>query len=122
MPAAAVLTRPDLSQVCPAAPCNSTVTSNAASTIQSGCQSDISGGNQLAGVLYTVVSQYQTVRNGLCTRATSNGTYCVTNLLSSVQQSTGTNITVNSLIGLLGGGGFSNFSASVRRRCVVVAR
>ncbi|KAL8276839.1 hypothetical protein RQP46_010770 [Phenoliferia psychrophenolica] len=84
--------------------CSSATLSTAESTIQSGCASDITSGAALATGLQTLTSNYTAVKDVLCLQAVSNSTYCLTNLLTSVEAATGSPVNVSSVTSLLTGG------------------
>ncbi|WVR07059.1 hypothetical protein IAU60_004098 [Kwoniella sp. DSM 27419] len=85
--------------------CSNSTLTNAESNIQSGCSSDLSGGGTNAAevnALLTLLKNYPQVIAAGCSKNTTTNDYCLTETLTTIQQSTGSNITVSYIAGLLG--------------------
>ncbi|WVQ99459.1 hypothetical protein IAU59_006594 [Kwoniella sp. CBS 9459] len=86
---------------------NSTLTS-AESSLQSGCSSDISGGGTSAVEvqgLITLLKNYDHVYAAGCSKNTTTNDYCLTDALYTIQNTTGSSITVDYVTSLVSGGG-----------------
>ncbi|GAA6001445.1 hypothetical protein JCM10207_006670 [Rhodosporidiobolus poonsookiae] len=89
-----------LDSVCQQANCSTETLNNASSVIQNGCSSDSS---VLVSTVQTVVENWNDVKQGLCLEYSSNSTFCVTDILTKVQNATGSDLSFSTL---------SNFDAS----------
>ncbi|GAA5854446.1 hypothetical protein JCM8547_001826 [Rhodosporidiobolus lusitaniae] len=76
---------------------------NATSAIQNGCADEIASNNAIVSAVVTLVSNFTDVKESLCLASTSNSTFCVTNLMTDIQNATGTDLTIST---------FSNLNAS----------
>ena len=105
--------------------CTPAVLSTASASVSSGCSTDLASASPIATVLSTLVSPtgYGNVKGVVCLQATANSTFCITkyapqihriiavrsssspprSLLTSVQTSTGQDITVDTVTGLITG-------------------
>ncbi|WVQ80780.1 hypothetical protein IAT38_002885 [Cryptococcus sp. DSM 104549] len=86
--------------------CSNATLTSAQSSISSGCESDISaGGTDAAEVkgLLALIKNYDQVYAAGCSTNSTNGDYCVTDALTTVQDSTGTNVSVSTITSLLSG-------------------
>lgn len=93
--------------------CSSSVLATASSQVQTGCATDLASANPVAEILNTLVSNYTQVTGLACLQASSNATFCLTNLLSGIQNSTGTPITLNSITSLISGNGLASMLNSL---------
>ncbi|KAH8928876.1 hypothetical protein BT69DRAFT_1212243, partial [Atractiella rhizophila] len=89
-----------ISGICSSDPCSQTDLTSANQAITSGCATDIQGGNEAAQALALLTSNYTQLREVTCLQATSNNTFCLTNFLQGVQDSTGKDITKDFVINL----------------------
>ncbi|KAK8864426.1 hypothetical protein IAR55_001674 [Kwoniella newhampshirensis] len=92
--------------------CSNATLSSAQSSLTSDCASDISGGGTNAaevGALVTLIHDYPQVYAAACSRNSTTGDYCLSSTLSTIQNTTGTEISVSFVTGLLSG---SNSSTS----------
>lgn len=99
--------------ICTNAPCTQAALNNASSTIQTGCSSDLSSGSSIPVALEAIVNNYGDIRSLLCTKQTANNTYCVTQTLYAVQNTTGTQLTITALEGIFSNSSTSNFLDSI---------
>lgn len=95
--------------ICSVAPCSNQTLSNVVNIITSGCQREISGGDtsvdpaSLAQAITPTIQQfYPTVRKIICLK--DGNTICLTELLTSIEQSTGP-LNIQSIIGFVMGSG-----------------
>jgi len=96
--------------ICSATPCSNSTLSSATQTVSSACGPDAQKGSVVAGALTSIVSNYNVVKDLLCTQYASNSTFCVPFLLGNVQTATGVNVTMNEVISLLTGGASQSFN------------
>ncbi|GAA5896025.1 hypothetical protein JCM6882_005590 [Rhodosporidiobolus microsporus] len=80
--------------------CTDAAISNATSIIDQGCSEEISSGQALISTVRTLVANFPQVKEGACLASTSNDTFCVTNLLSGVQNATGTDLSFDTVSNL----------------------
>ncbi|KAL8280531.1 hypothetical protein RQP46_007179 [Phenoliferia psychrophenolica] len=73
--------------------CSADSIKNATATVEAGCSADRNDGIQNAVGLSAIIGNYSQTRSALCTQSTSNSTFCLSNLLESVQNFTGTSLT-----------------------------
>ncbi|KAG0141606.1 hypothetical protein CROQUDRAFT_34731, partial [Cronartium quercuum f. sp. fusiforme G11] len=90
-----------ISGVCSANPCSTSTLSTAQASVNAGCGDDVSKGVSAAISLSTIVTNYNAVRNLLCTQYTSNGTFCVPSILGNVQTVSGKNVSIMQVQGVL---------------------
>lgn len=99
-----------ISGVCSATPCSNATLTSATQTITSGCGADALKGSAIAAALTNIISNYNPVKDLLCTQYSSNSTFCVPYLLGNVQTATGINITLNEVVSMLSGGASQSFA------------
>lgn len=94
--------------------CDQTTLTNATNIVEQGCSSDLQNGNAVAvsrstpvalqqpsdkfrvqSALDVLTKNYTQVKDALCLQAKSNSTFCVTNLLTDIQNASGNNISVS---------------------------
>ncbi|GAA5828852.1 hypothetical protein JCM11251_005898 [Rhodosporidiobolus azoricus] len=80
--------------------CTDAAISNATNIIDQGCSAEVQSGQALITTVRTLVADFPQVRSAACLASTSNNTFCITNLLSSVQNATGTDITFDTVSNL----------------------
>ncbi|RSH87395.1 hypothetical protein EHS25_003305 [Saitozyma podzolica] len=88
--------------------CSNTTLSSAETSLSSSCSSDISGGGtdaQEIEALLAALNSYPEVYTAACSKNSTTGGYCVTETLSTVQNTTGTNVTISFVLGILSGTG-----------------
>ncbi|WWD17278.1 hypothetical protein CI109_101718 [Kwoniella shandongensis] len=93
--------------------CSNATLSSAESTITSACSSDISGGGTNAAqvqALVTLINDYPQVYAGACSKNATTGDYCLTSTLATVQNTTGSSLTLSFITGLLSNSGNSTES------------
>ncbi|CAH7672199.1 hypothetical protein PPACK8108_LOCUS7008, partial [Phakopsora pachyrhizi] len=88
---------------CSANPCSNDTISSTLSALNSGCGSDVQKGVPAAIALNTVISNYNPIRDLLCTQYASNSSYCVPSIVGNVQNATGRNFTVTEILGIVSG-------------------
>jgi len=90
--------------ICSSTPCSNETLTSTASSINSGCSDDVKKGVPTAISLSNVITNYNAIRNMLCTQYTSNSTFCVPSVLGNVQTATGKNITLAQVQAIVSGG------------------
>ncbi|GAA6028206.1 hypothetical protein JCM8097_006915 [Rhodosporidiobolus ruineniae] len=83
--------------------CTDAQLQNATAVIDQGCATEESNGNAIVSTVRQLVENWNGVKEGLCLASTSNSTFCVTNLLSDIQNATATDLSLSTL---------TNFNAS----------
>ncbi|GAA98003.1 uncharacterized protein L969DRAFT_46909 [Mixia osmundae IAM 14324] len=102
-----------LTTLCADPACSSATITAAASSIASGCSTDLASGSETAQLLYAVVNNFNSIRDVGCVKETANNTYCLTQVLSDVQTAQGSNVTISTLESLLtSGNGISSIPSS----------
>ncbi|GAA5961140.1 hypothetical protein JCM3765_001241 [Sporobolomyces pararoseus] len=86
-----------LGGLCTSGNCSSSAIQNATSVVDQGCSSDIADGNVLITTLRTAIENFNAEKEAVCLRSTSNNTYCITSLLSEIQNATDTQLSISSL-------------------------
>lgn len=61
--------------------------------VDNGCSEDIANNNTIIATLRSAIDNYYVERRAFCLESTANSTYCVTELLTSIQNATGTDLT-----------------------------
>ncbi|GAA6025918.1 hypothetical protein JCM11491_004730 [Sporobolomyces phaffii] len=89
-----------LGGLCSQGNCSTSAIQNATSVIDQGCSSDISSGNELITVLRSAIENFNTEKEAVCLRSTSNNTYCLTSLLSEIQNATDSSLSITSIASL----------------------
>ncbi|GAA5975432.1 hypothetical protein JCM11641_004262 [Rhodosporidiobolus odoratus] len=89
-----------LESVCTQQNCTEADINNATSIIDQGCSSEIDAGQVTVTTIRKVIASFNDVKEGLCLASTSNGTFCVTNGLTDVQNATGSDLSFSSLSNL----------------------
>ncbi|ORY89253.1 hypothetical protein BCR35DRAFT_300364 [Leucosporidium creatinivorum] len=77
--------------------CNSSAIDAAVKIVDDGCSSDLADGNTIVTALKYAITNYDTEQKALCLQSTSNSTYCISQLLTSVQSATGTDLSVTDI-------------------------
>ncbi|EAL23627.1 hypothetical protein CNBA2740 [Cryptococcus deneoformans B-3501A] len=86
--------------------CSNDTLTSASSSINSGCSSDISdGGTNGAEVtaLLALINHYDQAYAAACSTNSSTGDYCVTDTLDTIQDASGSNLTLSSVASILSG-------------------
>ncbi|GEM09771.1 hypothetical protein Rt10032_c09g3788 [Rhodotorula toruloides] len=89
-----------LGSVCSASNCSTAAITNATSVIDNGCSSELSSGQAIVTAARSVVANFNAVKEGICLQYSSNSTFCITDLLQSVQSATGQQVTLSTLTSL----------------------
>ncbi|GAA5925905.1 uncharacterized protein JCM15063_005157 [Sporobolomyces koalae] len=89
-----------LSGLCTQGNCSSATIQNATSTIDTGCASDISSGNAIVTAIRSTIENFNSDKEAVCLRSTSNNTYCLTSLLNEIQNATNTQLSLSSITSL----------------------
>ncbi|KAL7007096.1 hypothetical protein EMMF5_003322 [Cystobasidiomycetes sp. EMM_F5] len=87
--------------------------SSANSTLNSGCSGDLKSGALIPTALSQIITNYNGVRDLLCTKYRSNNTYCITQTLGAAQNATGTQFTISQLTSLMSGQDTANFLSAI---------
>ncbi|CAH7668911.1 hypothetical protein BY996DRAFT_869814 [Phakopsora pachyrhizi] len=93
-----------ISGVCSASPCSSATLSTTSTSLNAGCGADIQKGVPSAIALNTVITNYNPIREMICTQYSTNSTFCATSILSNIQTATGKSITLNEVQAVVSGG------------------
>lgn len=96
-----------IDSLCTTTPCSQSDLDTASNIVTSGCSSDIQSGSAIPVALDDLIKNFGGVRSLLCTKQTSNNTYCVPEIISAAQNATGSPITLSSLSSLVSGGSTS---------------
>ncbi|GAA5833758.1 hypothetical protein JCM9279_001616 [Rhodotorula babjevae] len=90
-----------LGNLCGEADCSEASLQNASTSIQNGCATEISSGSSdIVTTALSVLENFDSVKAGLCLQYSSNSSFCVTDLLKSVESATGQSLTVSTLTSL----------------------
>ncbi|KAK4054490.1 hypothetical protein OIV83_000984 [Microbotryomycetes sp. JL201] len=81
--------------------CTSADIQTALAVVDQGCAQDLSEDSPVATSVRFVIANFQNVTNGLCLESTANGTYCITQTISGIEQQLGDNVSPDDVIGLL---------------------
>jgi len=102
-----------IEDLCTTTPCTASDLSGAKTIIDNGCSTDIANGSVIPTALELVIDNFGGVRSLLCTKYTSNNTYCVPEVLSAAQNSSGTELSLSTLTSLLSSGDATSFLSTI---------
>ncbi|KAG0143247.1 hypothetical protein CROQUDRAFT_109335 [Cronartium quercuum f. sp. fusiforme G11] len=80
-------------EICPTSPCSDSVINTGVKILEKGCASELTIGTSAVVVLSGVIENYLPLRRMVCEQYKSNGSYCVTSLLTTIGQ----NLTITTL-------------------------
>ncbi|GAA5874113.1 hypothetical protein JCM16303_005747 [Sporobolomyces ruberrimus] len=86
-----------LGGLCTKGNCSTSAIQNATSVVDTGCSSDIQDGNELVTTLRSAITNFNDEKAAVCLRSTANNQYCITSLLSEIQNATNTDISITSI-------------------------